>query len=368
MKVLSSKDKLNGAINIVSRAASKSLIVSQDGIKLDAYDNSLVLSGSNLEIEIIVTLECEVEEEGKAVLNSRMLGDIVKKSSGKEISIEILDNYLTKIKSGSSKFEITGFSPDESSKFLDFNAQHFIKISKNKLRQMITNTVFSVSSDANKPVLTGCFFEIKKNFIKMVAIDGFRMAIRVAQLDEDYESNCFIVPCKVLLELSRILKDENEYVNVSYSDSRVAFSFDNCTVISRLIEGKYIDYERIIPKGKTTVFNFNTFKLLKIIERVAIVITSDSNRSPIKFLFKNDSLNISCKTSCGFSEDSIEIEPKDFELEIGFNHRFLIDALKACETEEVCLSFDSSITPLTITPIYGDSFCYIVLPVRLKTV
>ena len=369
MKLRCTKESLTEAINIVSKAvSSRSTIAVIEGIHVRAQEgNSLRLTGNDFEIGIECVIDAQVEMTGEIVINAKMFGDIVRKLPEEAVDIELLDNNVTRIISGKSKFEIPGIVATEFPELPAFDPEYSINISKTNIKKMINNTIFSVGTSESKIVLTGCLLETLGETIRMVAVDGYRLAMRDEKLSKEYEPRSVIIPSKALSELNKILKDGDEEIEVNYTQKHAVFLFDNCKMVTRLIEGEYINYRQIMPQDSSISITCDVRGLVNSIERAALVNISDINKSPIKMKIGGDNINISCQTSVGTVDDNIYAETGDAEIEIGFNHKFLLDALHACEGDEVILKMKESVTPCVLEPVEGNNFYYLILPVRLKS-
>ncbi|MCL2837485.1 MAG: DNA polymerase III subunit beta [Oscillospiraceae bacterium] len=367
MKLRCTKESLIDAINIVSKAVSaRSTIAVIEGIHIKAIEgNTLRLTGNDFEIGIECVIDAQVETPGEIVVNAKMFGDIVRKLPEDAVDVELLENNLTRIKSGKSKFEIPGIVATEFPELPAFDSEYSISISKTNIKKMINNTIFSVGTSENKIVLTGCLLETLGEKIRMVAVDGYRLAMRDEKLPKEYEERSVIIPSKALSELNKILKDGDEEIEINYTQKHAVFLFDNCKMVTRLIEGEYINYRQIMPTDSGIEIKCDVRALVDSIERAALVNTSDINKSPIKMKIGGDNINISCQTSVGTVDDNLAAETGDADLEIGFNHKFLLDALHACEGEEVVLKMKAANLPCVIEPAEGNDYYYLILPVRL---
>jgi len=368
MKLRCTKESLIEAIGIVSKAvSSRSTIAVIEGIHLKAMEeNQLRLTGNDFEIGIECIIDSQVEIAGEIVINAKMFGDIVRKLPEEAVDIELLDNNVTKIKSGKSKFEIPGIVATEFPELPTFDSEYNINIKKTNLKKMINNTIFSVGTNENKIALTGCLLETLGEQVRMVAVDGYRLAIRDEKLEREYEARSVIIPSKALAELNKILKDGDEEIEINYTSRHAVFLFDNCKMVTRLIESEYINYRQIMPKDSSIEIKCSVRELVSSIERAALVNTSENNKSPVKLKIANDNINVSCQTGVGTVDDNISAETGDAHIEIGFNHRFLLDALHACEGDEVVLKMKESTAPCVIEPAEGNEYYYLILPMRLS--
>lgn len=369
MKILCDCDRLHEAVSTVSRAVSgRSSLSVLEGIFFKASaDGTLTLVGNDLEIGIEATMEATVHEAGEVVLNAKMIAGIVRALPDQRVSIEVNDKHLALIKSGSAKFEIAGISPAEFPDLPVVESEYAIALPGAMLKDMIAKTIFAVAVTDNNPILTGCLLEISKQGLTMVALDGYRMAIRRAELANDFEEKKMIIPEKSLAELARILGDTEEDVNILATGRHAIFMFRNYRMVTRLIEGNYFNYEAAIPKDYEMEIACSSKKLTDSIQRASLIILNDMVKSPVKFLVEDGNINISCTTPAGSVDDNIPVNIKDKSLEIGFYNRYLLEAFRVIDTDEVRLQLKAPTSPLVILPPEGDGFLYLILPLRLKT-
>lgn len=374
MKIICNKNILLSNINMVQKAvASNSTIKELEGILLEA-NNNLKLTGNDLEIGIECNMDATVEEPGSIVLNAKIFGDIVKRLPEDTIYMEVNENNNTKIKCGNSEFNIIGLSSQDFTELPEVRKEGSFSISQEKLKSMIHQTIFAVSNNQNNAVLTGCYLETDNSFLNMVAVDGYRLALRKEHIkdgdkdkDNDNKDLDLIIPGKTLNELSKILNgDDEQDISMYVTDKHVLFEFDNCRMVSRLLEGDFLKYKQIIPLEHKLKVKVSVKDLIDSIERVSLIIVSDNQKYPVKLDITIDKININCATQTGTVNDSINAETLGDDIEIGFNHKYLLDALKACECNEVYLELTNNLSPCVIRPIKGGKFTYLVLPVRLK--
>lgn len=368
MNIICNKDILNESINSVSKAvASHSNIPVLEGIFIKAENNGCVtLIANDMELGIEAKIEGEVKESGQTVLNARMLGNIIKNLPDNKVIIDVNEKNMCTIKSGNSKFEIMGMDPSDFPELPAVNPDYTVKLSKKSLKEMITKTIFCTSASDNRPVLKGCLLEISDKKVKMVATDGFKMAVRTYSIDESYEDKKFIIPSKTLGEINKILKDDDERIEISCTSKNVLFVFENYKVVSRLIEGEYIKYKSAIYDEGEIELECPLYELFDSVYRASLIITNDSTDAPVKFKIAGDNINVSCETVVGNVDDNINVSTKDANLEIGFYNSFLLDILRACDDETVKIKFRKNINPMIVTPLEGDEYLYLLLPRRLK--
>ena len=367
MKFRVNRQELSEACGVVSRAVSqKSALPALEGILVKAFDNSLKLTGYDLEIGIETEIPAQVEKKGEFIITSRMFCDIVRKLSGDTVDMEVDEKFLTTIKCGFAEYKVLGMSGEEFPEFPVIKDFHELTLSQPKLKSMIEQTLFAVSQNDSKPIHTGSLFEVKDDgFFNIVSLDGFRLALRHEKALNN--GGCrFVVPGKALGEISKILKDEDSDVILQVTKRNLAVCVGNYKIYTRLLEGDFLDYEGAIPKNPNVKIKVNVRSFIDSCERTSLLI-SDRLKSPLRVKFRKNEINLSCSTALGKATDSFPVEfLEGEELEMGFNNRYLLDALKNTDSDEVILQISGSLSPMKVLPTEGDSFLFLVLPVRLK--
>lgn len=368
MKILCECSSLIEAVSVVSRAvSSRSSLGVLEGIFIKAdSDGTITLIGNDLEIGIEAKISATVTEPGEVVLNAKMFGGIIRALPADSVSIDVNEKNLALIKSGTARFEIAGLPTTDFPELPKVESDYSIGIPANLLRDMIAKTIFAVATTDNNPILTGCLLEIEKTGLTMVALDGYRMAIRKAALENDFEEKKMIIPEKSLSELARIIGDDEEPVKICATNRQAIFMFDNYRMVTRLIEGNYMNYQSVIPKDFDIEVSCSAAKMNNSIQRASLIILNDLVKSPVKFIIEDGNINISCVTSAGSVDDNIPVDIKDKTLEIGFYNRYLLEAFRVIDTETIKMKFNSPTNPLVIVPPEDDSYLYLILPLRLK--
>ena len=368
MRIICEQDILDEAVSTVSRAvSSRSSIPVLEGVCIKATEDGKVkLTGNDMEIGIEAVIDADVMQAGEIVINAKMLGSIIRSLvSGSKVSIETNEKNQTLIKSGGAKFEIAGVAAEEFPDLPVVDPEYTISVPAGILKDMIAKTGFAVAVTDNNPILTGCLLEIKKSGLSMIALDGYRMAMCKTDMPNDFEEKSMIIPEKSLSELGRILNDADEEISITATSRNAIFMFDNCKLVTRLIEGNYINYNSVIPKDYSIEFTCPVSQLRESIQRVSLIILNDVVKSPVRFNIGDGNINISCSTSAGNVDDNIPVDVNDCALEIGFYNRYLLEAFRVIDAESVKLKFNTSTSPLVITPENGDDFLYLILPLRL---
>ncbi len=365
MKFTVMRSDIVSAVQNVSRAVStKATLPALEGILIKAYDNTLTLSGYDLELAITTSLEATVAVEGEIVVGAKLFLEIVRKLPEEIVTFETDERMIIYINSGNASYQIVGISSMEYPEMPEFTALDEIKISAGILHNMIRQTIYAVSDNINKPIYTGSLFDIKEKVMRIVAIDGYRMAIRQENIDTDIEQK-FIVPGKMQSEILKLINDDEKEVLIVVGQRHVSFTIDNYSVVSRLIEGNFLDYRTTVPKGEDTLIRINTRSLINSVDRIALI-TSDRVQSPVRFSITQDEIKLSCKTAVGRANDEIPVSTIGKEVEIGFNNKYVLEALKNTECDEVTLVLNGSLSPMIIRPVDGEEFIFLVVPMRLN--
>ncbi len=367
MKFSCEKSAFLDAISIASRAVStKSTIAILEGLRITATDH-LTLSGYDLSIGIKTEVEAEIVQPGEIVLSAKLLGDIVRKLPNDTVYVETDEKLLTTIKCGRSVFNLVASASDDFPVMPEVNASHTISMPENMLKSMINQTVFAVSDNQAKPIHTGCLFELINGQLTVVAVDGFRLSIRREKLtDAPAEDMKFVVPGPALREIERIAhEDDSQFASICPGEKHILFSLGRTTLVCRLIDGEFLNYNAAIPSAFEYTVKADAHEMITCLERVSLLV-SERLKNPVRVTFDGAMMKMSCITALGKSYDECALDGSVSELEIGFNSRYLLEALRACNEETIQISLKGALNPIVLTPVEGDKYTYLVLPVRLK--
>ena len=366
MKFSCEKALLTAAVSVASRAvAAKSSIPAMEGILIDAGE-SLRLTGYNLETGIQVTVPAEVTEKGCLVLSARLFGEIVRKMPD-DVVVFTSQNYTVNIKCGLSQFNILATDPEEFPELPTVDQQNSLTIGQPVLRSMIGQTLFAVSDNESRPIHTGSLFEVEGDGLTVVSVDGYRLALRHEAVEEKKgaETFSFVVPGSALGEVEKICSGE-EQVTITQGARHILFQTGDTVLVCRRLEGDFLAYRNAIPRNNSIKVEVEARALLSSIDRVSLII-SEKLKSPLRCVFGDGMVNITTKTAIGDAADQCVISGDGGGLEIGFNNKFLMDALKAAPADKLRMEFTSGVAPCVILPAEGEeNFTYMVLPVRLK--
>jgi DNA polymerase-3 subunit beta len=361
------KKDLADAVPVLQRAVSpKSSLPALEGILIKASQDCIELFAYDLELGMYTKVPASVDEPGDIVLNAKMFTDIVRRLPSDRLEIKTDEKLVTTITSGASEFTIIGIPAGEFPDLPSLTDGELVKLPENMLSSMIRQTIFAISTDETKAIHTGTLFEINDGAIRLVSVDGFRLAIRNEKLK--FEGSLrFVVPGKTLSEVYKILDSESDKeTTLSVGKKFILFEVGGYSVISRLLEGEFLDYKSVLGGKSTTEVRVNVRGFGDSIDRASLLI-SERMKSPVRCTFEPDRIKIKCATTVGRIYDEVPAKLTGDTFEMGFNNRYLTDALRAAECDEVKLGLNGPLSPMKIYPISSDSFVFLVLPLRLKS-
>lgn len=368
MKFTCNTKNLNDACNNVVRAVStKVTIPTIEGILVECGSDTLSLTGYDFEFGINTIMQATVSEPGAIVINAKVLCDILRKASSESITFETSGTSVS-ISAGAAQYNIMGISADEYPELPSVSGGYPLFINQAILQQMVMQTLFAVADNENsKLVHTGLKFEMSLNQLRLVGVDGYRLAIRTETIKYDGEDVSFIVPKKTIRELIKITgTDMDKDIQISVGKRHIIFEVDHYSIISRLLEGDFLDYEAALPKFSTTTVLINTNDAIDCIERTIPVIENNA-KNPIRCLFDNDEMRVSTVSSLGRVVDYTHANIRGNRVEIGFNSKYILDALSAADTDQVKIELGGPVSPVKILPVNDEHFLFLVLPMRLKS-
>jgi len=361
------KALLQSAVNTVSRAvAAKSSIPALEGILVEGSDR-LTMSGYNMQTGIRTAFEAEVHEEGRIVLNARLFGEIIRKLPDDLVVFAADEKYMVRLTCGDASFEIMGLSAEDYPELPEVDDEYSVAIQQGTLKAMINQTSFAVSTNETRPIHTGSLFEINEQGLTMVSVDGFRLALRREPLERiDGGAFRFVAPGSALNEVEKICEDSDNLMTIIQGKRHLMFETGSTQLICRRLEGEFLDYRNAIPRNNPISILVDTKAMLNSLDRVSVVI-SEKLKSPVHCIFDAGRVYLSAKTGNGEAKDICPVEGDGQGLEIGFNNRFFMDALRYAPAEKVKMELNTGISPCIMTPVEGEeNFLYMVLPVRLK--
>lgn len=368
MKIICNKSNLAKGVNIVSKAVpSKTTMPILECILIDATTDVIKLTANDMELGIQTEIEGIIEDRGMIAIDAKFFSEIVRKLPDNDITIETDENLQTTIICEKSKFDISGKQGEEFSYLPVIEKEESIEISQFTLKEVIRQTIFSIADTESNKLMTGELFEIKNNLFRVVSLDGHRISIRKVELKNPVKEKKLIVPGKTLMEVSKILSGEVEsMVSISYTNNHIVFEFDRTIVVSRLIEGDYFKIDQMLSNDYDTKVRVNKRELLNCIDRATLLI-KEGEKKPIIINIGDEVMELKIKSQIGSMNEDIGIEKEGKDLLIGFNPKFLIDALRVIDDEEVVLYLMNAKSPCFIKD-EEESYIYLILPVNFSAI
>lgn len=366
MKFSCEKYLLQTACSIASRAAaSKSPIPALEGLQISAEDN-LYVKGYDLKEGIVTGIEADIAQRGVVVVGARLFGEMIRRLPDGIVTVSSDEKDNITVKCGKSQFNILGISAEDYPELPSFDTLNSIRLPQHILKDMINKTIFAVSTDEVRPIYTGTLFEVEEKRLTLVSVDGYRLARRTEELaDSRLESCTFVVPGTALSDVEKICSDEEGDVSISVGSRHISFEIGDTVVVSRRLEGEFLNYRRSIPETFKYEIKVDRAEFMASIDRVSLIV-SEKNSSPVRMTMGDGTIDCLCVTPIGRAEDVCTCEGNGEGLLIGFNDRYMKDALKAAGKDELKLCINSAASPCIIKAADGsEDFTYMVLPVRL---
>lgn len=368
MKISCEKHVLQAAVAVSARAAaSKSPIPTLEGVLLEAGAD-LRVTGYDLKKGIYTNIEAEVSEPGSLVLDARLFGEMVRRMPDGMISIESDGQNMTTVKCGKTEFSFMGMDSGEYPELPSVDGLKSYRIKQSVLKGIINQSIFAVSTNDSRPVYTGSMFEVENGVLTVVSVDGYRLAIRREPIDGPQERNEFIVPSSALADIERISSNESEEdISIFVGGSHVSFTIGSTVIVTRRLEGDFLNYRKAMPDTYKHMIKVSRAELLRVVDRVALII-DEKTKNPVRMSFNDNFIDCLCATPIGKAEDVCLCEGDGEGLEIGFNGKYLLDALKAAPADELLLCLNTNTSPCIMIPAdESDKFKYMVLPIRLRS-
>ena len=364
---MNSQDLLEG-LNTVTRAlparAAKQIL---EGILITASENRVHMTCSDGSLVIEYTNAAAIQEEGQAVLPGKLFTELIRKMPVGDVSVTVADRRTAVIRCMKNRSSLAVMNPDEYPEFQPMEAGSVVKIPQNRLRDMISRVSFAIATDESRQILTGSLLEVSRSEARMVALDGFRLAMQKVfqpfELPDGVEIVKAIIPGKVLNELSRILPDDEAFCNMLIDKNKMQCTFGNIRLSSGLLAGEYIDYRRILPADFKTEAKANRISVQDAIERASLMAREGKNNL-IRMSFHDDVLKITSNAELGDVEEEMDASLNGEPVDIAFNARYITDVIRNVSDDNLCMKFNSSISPCVVVPEKGDDFIYLILPVR----
>ena len=371
MKLICEKDNILKAINSVTKAvASKTTMPILEGILIQTNDNEVKLTTYDLEIGIEYIINCDIKEQGATVVNAIMFSEIIRRLPDAQISISLDEKNLLVIECEGSLYKLATMNPDEFPELPKISVENSIEMEQNALKEMIRKTIFAVSNEENRPIFTGCLFEIKNNKLNVVAVDGFRLAWKSKFLQTKSNDFTAVIPGRTLNEINKIMLDSYDTIKIGIAKNQALFEMENCKIVTRLLDGEFLNYNSVIPENWETRIRVDKDNIEDCFERISLISSSSIEKEkkyPVKVSIDIGKVKISCTNQTGDAKEEMYVSTEGQNLEAGFNPKYFLDAFRAIDDQEVFIDFGSSISPCIIRPVEeGGDYIYMVLPIRMK--
>lgn len=360
------RQKLLDAVTRLQRVVgAKTSMPVLEGILISAEQGSVTLIAYNLEMGMKKEIYAKCDEAGDIVINAKLLSDILRRMNGLQVEISADNRLNCHIKCGEATFDIMGMASEDFPEMPSVGSGKRVTIDGKVLADMVKGTFFATAqNEGAKPVLTGIYVTIEDGIMQFVAIDGYRLAIRKHKVYIS-DSFVFLISGKAILEAVKLIDEETENVEISVGDRLISFNINGYDFISRLFEGEFVNYQKTIPQVHTQRVVVNTRELINTVERVSLLI-SESFSTPVRCYFNELNVVFTCATSMGRATETFNTKVEGENFEIGLNSRYLLEALKAAETEQVQILFNGPNNGVIIEPLEGDDFKYMIMPMRLR--
>lgn len=357
--------ELMNALNTVSRAlAVRSTMPVLEGILLESCAEGLRLMCTDMALSIETVISATIEEEGRAVMPGKLFLEVIRKLPNDTVSILINERHAATIRCQTSRTTLSGMNPMEFPELPEIEGGSQISVPQNTLRDMITKTSFAIGTDESRPILTGSLMEVEPGEIRLIALDGFRLAIRREKMQGAAAAMQAVIGGKMIGDLSKVLDDSEEPAALTITHTHLCAQMGQTRVITRLLEGEYIRYRQILPTDFQTCVTVRRAQLAEAIDRASLIAREGKNNL-VRFKIEGDSMTLSSNAELGDVQEQIDVVTEGKDIEIAFNVRYVSDVLKVLSDDSVCMRFNSNVSPCVICPQEGDAYLYLVLPVRV---
>ena len=372
MKFVCDKEKIMKALNSVTKAvAIRTTKPILEGILIQTNDNDIKLTCYDQEMGIeYIIKEATVNVQGATVVNAIMFSEIIRKLPDTEINITLNENNLLVIECEGSLYKLATLKPEEFPELPKIQIEKSVEIEQNTLKDMIKKTIFAISSEENRPIFTGSLFEVKDNKLNIVAVDGFRLAWKSKYLQKQTEDFSAVIPGRTLSEVNKILLDAFEPVTIGIEKNQALFEIENCKIVTRLLDGEFLNYSKVIPDRWETRVRANRSIISNCFERISLISSSSIEKEkkyPVKVEVEVGKITISCTNQTGDAKEELYVTTEGKNLEVGFNPKYFLDVFRNIDDEEIFIDFGTNISPCIIRSVEEEGdYKYMVLPIRLK--
>jgi len=367
MRIICDKSELQKCVNFVVKAIPiKSPVYLLEGIRIQAMDDNVTLYGSDGTLSIKCIMKANILEKGEVILTARIFSELLAKFDECEIALYTDGNNVV-MECGPSRTTLCFISAEQYPAFPEYNTENMTMLFAKQFVSMVNQTVFATSVSEDKPILTGILLECNKGLIRMVALDGYRLAIRQENLSGEINSKDVVVPAKSMREVAHIIPDDDTVVNIYVSDNMIGVICENVEIVTRVLQGDYVKYMSILPTEYATRLITSRQAFLNSLER-ASVLARQSKTNLVNLKVDKDIMTITSDSEVGKVREEVSIKITGKNLDIAFNARYLLDVLKEVDDDEIVMDFNTSISPCVIHPLKGDGYLYLVLPVKTNTI
>lgn len=365
---MNAQDLLDG-LNTVTRAlAARPAKQILEGVLIDAGSEGINLTCSDGSLSIECVLTGDVKEPGRVVLPGKLFTELVRKLPGGSVTVKVNENHSASIRCMNSKSNLAGMNPMEYPEMAEVETGTAVKIPQSKLREMISRVVFAIATDESRQILTGCLLEVTRDEARLVALDGFRLAMQKAfqpfELPQGMEALKAVIPGRVLSELSKILLDEEEFCTLLLDKTRMQATFGNTRLSTVLLAGEYIDYRKILPSSFKTQAMADRLQVQNAIDRASLMAREGKNNL-IRMSFADSRLMITSNAELGDVLEEMDASLAGDPIDIAFNAKYITDVIRNITDDELCMKFNSNVSPCVVCPPEGDQYLYLILPVRV---
>lgn len=365
---MNAQDLLEGLSTVTRALAARPAKQVLEGVLMDAGEDRIVLTCSDGSLSIQSIISCDVKENGRAVLPGKLFTELARKLPGGEVNVKVGDNHAASIRCMSSKSNLSGMNPMEYPEMAEVSEGTLVKIPQNKLKEMISRVVFAIATDESRQILTGCLLEVTREEARLVALDGFRLAMQTLkqpfELPEGTDVIKAVIPGRVLNEMSKILADEETVCDLLFDKNRMQATFGNTVLNTVLLAGEYIDYRKILPPAFKSRAKADRVSVQNAIDRASLMAREGKNNL-IRLSFSEGNLAITSNAELGDVLEEMDAQLEGDPIEIAFNAKYITDVIRNISDDELCMQFNSNVSPCVVTPADGDSFLYLILPVRV---
>lgn len=366
MKFSCEKYVLQAALMTASRAAAaKSPIPTLEGLLIQA-GAAVRITGYDLKKGIYTDIDADVTVPGSAVFGAKLFVEMIRRMPDGVVTVEVSDDLNATVRCGRSEYAFMAMDADDYPELPAADYTDGISMPQKTLRGMIDETLFAVSTNESRPVYMGSLFELEHGVLTIVSVDGYRLALRRENVGGDTDGLRFIIPGSALTDIGRICGDTDEPIGISVGPKHVSFTIDRTVVVSRRLEGDFLNYRKAIPEQFRTEMKIDRDEFLAAVDRVSLVV-DEKIKNPVRLVFEDGAIRFLCVTPVGKAEDVCSCEGSGGDMEIGFNDRYLRDALRAAPKQELKIAINTGSSPCVFFPADGgDAFAYMILPVRLR--